>query len=539
MKKTRVIAPLIAATLTLGLTAFLPLNDFYAARAAQETSPQEFSDGPDIYYSALEALEQYHVCLSDAPPQTCGAFTNRDVQLKWSEEWANKHANDHVLDTEAGTDRAVEELILSLGQRFDYYYRPAEAQQEVERFDANHVGIGAEVHQKGFAKAILKLLAEAEKTNTKIDPGRIKELALLSEERPLEVVKPVQDGPAAKVGLQPRDVISKIDGRSLNGMTEKEAVKLLRDAEGTHVVLTVLRSDGHGGTSEVQFDVVRGRMIDHVVESLDLGDDVRWIKLSDFISKNAEEEMARALTEAKHYKAIVVDLRNNPGGRLPGAEIISSYFLNSGPLTTVVSRKFDHTAELRVLLQPDFGWIVLKNSGNPEQVQVRKIKRDADVMVDDSQLSIRPAMVPEDQIVIVLINGNSASGAEFVAKFLQANHRATVVGVNSRGKGVGQTYIRLPRNRVLHITNFEFLPAGQPVDWEGVIPDIEVQQVELDDPDELLFDLSKDNQLAAAKQAALDAIAKKAAEQKKRLEIRTGKEKYFKKEHQLLLEQLK
>lgn len=117
----------------------------------------------------------------------------------------------------------------------------------------------------------------------------------------------------------------------------------------------------------------------------------------------------------------------------------------------------------------------------------------------------------------------SASASEILAGLLQANKRAVVVGKPTVGKGVGQNLIQLPWNRNMHITSFEFLPGGVAMDWVGVVPSVEVDRPEAELLDDALN--AKDSQLDAAKKAADEAVAAKAALDKKKSDLKQAKEK--------------
>ena len=102
----------ITATTTFAqdVDSFLPHKVVKSQVAQNPGAPQKF-DGPTLYKAAFEALRDYHVTLAD-----------ENSRKKWAAEWENKHAKDGALNTEAGTDKAIREMMQSLGQRFDYYF---------------------------------------------------------------------------------------------------------------------------------------------------------------------------------------------------------------------------------------------------------------------------------------------------------------------------------------------------------------------------------------------------------------------------------
>ncbi len=483
----------------------LNLAQAQAAPAAQAPATQPAFDGAKLYKAVFEALRDYHFQLQD--PQK---------RAQWVAQWENKHANDHAFDTEESSDRAVREMIQSLGQRFDYYQLPEANQAEQDEVQSTLVGIGAQLNQHGYLKAVNQVIEDAKKAGTKPDLQKIKDLAKLSDDRPAIITEPMEGGPAEKAGIKAGDRIIKVDGNPVNGKTLNEMVKGIRGKDGTKVQITIERADGKGGKVEQTFDITRAKVVSHPVKFKDLGNGISYIRLANFMSQFAEDEMAAALTKAAKGKAIIFDLRGNPGGRLEAAETIGQYFLDHGPLVTLKQRKGDDMVETRILLEPDFALVSQKNSSKPGQIGLKNGERE-------------DVIVPQDMPIIVLVDEGSASASEILAGLLQANHRAIVVGHTSVGKGVGQNVIQLPFDRNIHVTSFEFLPGGVAMDWVGVVPDVIVDQPKLADPEDLLTDPSKDAQLTAATKAAQEAVSKGEAAAKARQDIRQKNEDEFKK----------
>lgn len=476
-----------------------------ATGQAQPAAPA--FDGKKLYKEVFNALRDRHFMLTDPAKRAA-----------WVKEWENKHATDKALDTEESTDKAVLEMIQSLGQRFDYYKLPEANQAEQDELSSTLVGIGAQLNQRGFAKAVNQLFKDAKAAGQdKIDVAKYKELQKISDERPLIVVEPMEDSPAIKVGIKAGDRITKVDGVDVNGKTTDEVIKTIRGKDGTVVKITVTRDDGKGGITTKTFDITRGKVVSHVVKFKDLGDGVSYVQLTSFMSQFAEKEMFEALTKAAKGKALVLDLRGNPGGRLDAAETIGQMILDHGVLNTLKQRNGDSMVEIRTVLEPDFSIVTYKDSAQPGNIGVKNRQR-------------AERIVPEDMPIVVLVDGGSASASEILSGLLQHNKRAIVVGKTTVGKGVGQNLVPLPFNRNIHVTSFEFLPGGAPMDWIGIIPDIDVDFAKLDDPEEARIDWTKDSQMVAAKKAAQDLLAKAAAAKKQRDDIRSKNEADFQKE---------
>ena len=458
-----------------------------AAPAAKATQTQ--FDGKKLYKEVFENLRDRHITLQDPA-----------VRAKWVAEWENKHATDGALDTEEGADKAVFEMVRSLGQRFDYYNLPEANKREKQAVDASLVGIGVPIQVKGLGEALRALPKDATKE-------QVEETQKISDDRPLYIPDdPFPDGPAEKAGLKKGDRITEVDGVSVNGQTINEAVDKIRGKDGTKVKLTVKRDDGNGGTTTLNLDITRAKVIAPVVKVKDLGDGVTYIKLQDFMSKYAEDEMLAALTKGAKGKAVIIDLRGNGGGRLDAVETIGELILDSGTLLEIKQRNGNDMLTMRTVLQPGYALSEQHTTAQPNNVRIGTRQRN-------------DAVLPKDMPVVVLIDEGSASASEILSGLLQANHRATIVGKTSLGKGVGQTVIQLPFDRNIHVTSFEFLPGGEPMDWVGVVPNVEVDQPESD-----YFDADKDTQLDKAKEVALKAVEAKDALAKKKEQIRSDKD---------------
>ena len=191
-------------------------------------------------------------------------------------------------------------------------------------------------------------------------------------------------------------------------------------------------------------DVIRVKSVRAHTE----GDDVGYIRITLFNEQTIEglKKAIRDLTSqlgADKIKGFVVDLRNNPGGLLDQAILVSNAFLDKGEIVSTRGR-------------------------NAEETQ---------------RFNARPGDQTKGKPVIVLINGGSASASEIVAGALQDHKRATLVGTRSFGKGSVQTIIPLGAgNGALRLTTARyFTPSGRSIQAKGITPDIEILQEEPDD----------------------------------------------------------
>jgi carboxyl-terminal processing protease len=441
---TRLAGLRCCAMATLFAVALFAVGLF--APPCPQASPATF-DGRAVYDAAFEALRDYHYTLVDSA-----------ARADFVAAWQHKHDYDSLLSTEKGTDKVVEEMMWSLGQRFDYYFPPADTKAEQEAEDATIGGIGIAIDEGGFVKA-LKALGPLP-TNAQVES-----LDNISDDNPLVVIATPDDNtPAGLAHISKGDRIVAVNTNSVNGKTLEQVVKTIRGPVGTDVTLTIAHKEDSGIVATRDVVITRANIITHVVK-VDRHGTVYHIRLSNFMSQFGSKEMRDALEEAVQANAsgIVLDLRGNGGGRLNQAIEIAKMFINHGTILKMVERDGNH-------MTTD------TTSGTTDQSGIS-------------------AIVPETTPVIILIDEKSASASEILAGALQVSGRARVIGQPSYGKGVGQVVIPLPLQRSMHVTNFEFFPAGVKMDWVGIVPDIEVNQPANTD---LSDDSSNDVQLEAA-----------------------------------------
>lgn len=252
------------------------------------------------------------------------------------------------------------------------------------------------------------------------------------------VLAPIEGTPASRAGLLSGDVVAKIDRQSALGISMDETVRRLRGAKGSSVTLTIEREgrDPFDVTlfrDDVQVSSVRGARL--------LRDGVGYIRLTQF-SENSGIEFRQAVDKLLERKmtALVVDLRDNPGGLLTTAVEIASLLLPSG--ADVVS------------------------------------VRGRDGVRDEERYRADGGRHLPDLPLVLLVNARSASASEIVAGAMQDNRRAVVVGETTFGKASVQNVLRLTTRAdcALRLTTAHyFTPAGRMIHGKGIQPDVSIE----------------------------------------------------------------
>ncbi len=252
-----------------------------------------------------------------------------------------------------------------------------------------------------------------------------------------EVIAPIDGTPAANAGIEPGDRIVKINGQPTTGMDVEAIVKRLRGSAGSKVTLEIARSD------RPPFDVTLTRNIIHVVsvKSALKRDRIGYVRITTF-TENTAAELASAIAQLKQQahgrlNGLVLDLRNDPGGLLDASVDVTGELVDGGVVVTTKGR-------------------------NPDDDRVYRAQVAGDLIPG----------VP----IVVLINSATASAAEIVAGALQDDHRATIMGTRSFGKGSVQTIIPLEGGHgALRLTTaLYYTPSGRSIQGQGISPDLVV-----------------------------------------------------------------
>lgn len=319
------------------------------------------------------------------------------------DKWRYKY--DDKIQTDEDAYVAIETMLASLNDPYTKFLDPKEFAEETSSIKGSLKGIGIQIAVKDG-----KLL----------------------------VISPIEDSPAEKAGLLADDEILEINHESTKGITIDKAADKIRGEKGTTVSLLIKRKN----VPNKQYIVVRDEIEIKSVstklpEGITVPDDIGYIRLSSFISKNASKEISEILNSSRDKRGYILDLRSNPGGLLSNAIYISDMFLNGGIIVSTVDR-----------------------DGYKE-----------------TQRASRTAL--SDKPLVILINKGSASASEILSGALQDNGRAVIVGEKSFGKGLVQEINKLPNGSGLNITIQKYLtPSGTDINKKGITPDIVVELTE-------------------------------------------------------------
>lgn len=276
------------------------------------------------------------------------------------------------------------------------------------------------------------------------------------------VVGVMKGSPALDAGMQAGDIIEKIDGTLYTGEQLNSATRVLKGQEGTNVKVTIVR-DG----KEEELNIVRKKItVDHVASQM-LEDNIGYIQVDSFDSGVADraEEQLNELKE-KGAKGIILDLRSNGGGIVDEATGIADLFLNKGET-------------------------VLITKGKSENEDETKAKKDP---------------IIKDIPLVVLVNQGSASASEILAGALKDKYGATIVGMNTYGKGVIQTLYSLSNGGGLKITTEEYYtPNHNKINKVGIKPDVEIELTK-DSDGNYETEMNKDAQLLKAEEIIKEKI---------------------------------
>jgi carboxyl-terminal processing protease len=321
-----------------------------------------------------------------------------------------------TVDREKLVRGAINGMIGALGDPYSSYMSPEELQRARESIGGEFSGVGAEI------------------TTRPTDPATAT-CAPIGPACRLTVVAPIDGSPAERAGVLSGDVITAVDGRTVDGDTLDAAIARIRGPKGTEVTLTLVS----GAAAPRETRIVRDTIISQQVDTRELaGGSVTYIRVAGF-SDNAARQFETVIraARAKGVAKFIVDLRDNPGGYVTAARAIASQFIGEGP-------------------------IFWEEAADGTQVATN---------ADGGGAATGPGIR-----VVVLVNGGSASASEIVAGALQDTGRGTLVGEKTYGKGTIQQWVDLTAETGgFRLTIAKWLtPAKRWIHQKGLQPDVAV-----------------------------------------------------------------
>lgn len=267
------------------------------------------------------------------------------------------------------------------------------------------------------------------------------------------VIAPIPNTPAAEAGILPNDRIVKINENDVSGSDLDKAVSMMKGLEGTTVKVSVYRpSEG----KTLDFDITRKKIEVSTVAHEMLEDQIGYLQITQF-NKNTYDQFMEAYNDlnSKGQKALILDLRNNPGGMVDTVEKITDVLVPEGTMVYTVDK-----------------------NGNRE-----------DAVSDSNRINIP---------LYVLVNENSASASEILSGAVQDMGVGKLVGTKTFGKGVVQGLFKLPDSSGVKITIQKYYtPKGVCIQGIGITPDYTVELPE-SQQNKLTVDRDLDTQLQKA-----------------------------------------
>jgi carboxyl-terminal processing protease len=250
----------------------------------------------------------------------------------------------------------------------------------------------------------------------------------------ITVVEPLAGAPAHVAGILPGDVVVAIDAVPVDGEDVGATINRMRGAAGTQITLDVMRA---GELEPLRFALVRDEIEVKTVRSAYLGDGYAYVRLSGFADdtrEDLESAVEQLQSEAgRELEGLVLDLRDNPGGVLDSAVEVADLFLDDG--------------------------LIVRGDGRIRQARFAQYAHPGDSL--------------ERVRLAVLVNGESASGAEIVAAAIKDHARGRIVGERTYGKGSVQSVMPLTGGNALKLTTSRFvMESGRSINGEGIEPDV-------------------------------------------------------------------
>ena len=346
--------------------------------------------------------------------------TPSELEAVW-EAWAilnKEHVDRNSFDSEEFEESAIKGLISSVDDQHTAYIDPVVLEIEQTDLSGEFEGIGAHVR--------------------------------IREDGAIQIISPIEGGPAESAGIKPGDIILSVDGESLEGSSLLEAVSMIRGPRGSSVELLVKHV---GQLDPVLISVVRDVIaLPSVLVRSEPGDEIAHIRITEFKGDTPERlrEVLIPIIE-DGAEGLILDLRNNPGGYLQQVFRIADMFLG-------------------------------------KSVILIEQRKDEEVIWESSEGGIAV-----DIPLVILVNRYSASGSEILMGAFQDSGRATVIGERTFGKGTVNMFKKLSNGGGLYMSIGRwYTPDRRIIEGEGLEPDIEVIDRDPKEADIMQIDKAKE-----------------------------------------------
>lgn len=332
----------------------------------------------------------------------------------------------------------------------------------------------------------------------------------------VKVISPIEDSPAYRAGIKAGDLITRLDSTPVKGLTLDEAVKKMRGEPNTKITLTIARKDED---KPIIITITRQEIRVQSVKSKIVEPGYAWLRIAQFQEPTVDDmakKIAALYAQDPNLKGLVLDLRNDPGGVLPGAIGVSAAFL---PKDVVVTSTNGQLPDSKASFYARREFYATRAVGDPLAKLPDAIKK-----------------IP----MVVLVNSGSASASEIVAGALQDYKRATIMGTQTFGKGSVQTIRQLSADTAVKLTTARYYtPSGRSIQAKGIVPDLMVDETaegdglnglrlrEADLQKHLINDKDKDAETARPPVDELEEEQRIAALEKKRKPLEFGSKDDF------------
>lgn len=390
-------------------------------------------------------------------------------------------------------------------------------QKQIKRFVTaiaviKHYYIRKISNKKLFANAIRGMVSQLDPHSSFLDEKDLKDLQttvsgkfvgigveLTTEGGALKVISPLEDTPAYRAGIKANDLIIKVNGKLVQNMTLREAVRHIKGKRGTKVRLTIIRK---GEEKPIELTITRAviKLVTVKKKMLDKG--YGYIRITFFqgpVDVTLRKDIRALKAQANgQLKGFILDLRNNPGGLLDVSAKVADTFLDSRQI-----KKYND--------------LIVYTKGRTKGSDIR--------------LKAKPMDMLKGVPMVVLINGGSASASEIVAGALQDYKRAVIMGSRSFGKGSVQTVLPIGDHSAIKLTTaLYYTPAGRVIQAQGIQPDVVIPNLKVSKKDiKGLIDIDESdyrNHLPNANTIKKDAAKIKALKQQRKKELKLALDDY-------------